>query len=100
MAASRPKTVSFRLSDGEMSAIKEKAGALSAGDFARRAAFDLSADDRAVERRAIGKAIRAVHVAIADGLSDDKQRVVKALISDALEILANKAPASASDGAE
>tara|TARA_R110002072_G_scaffold38314_20_gene111043 strand:+ start:18925 stop:19176 length:252 start_codon:yes stop_codon:yes gene_type:complete len=83
-----------------MRVIKEKAGALSAGDFARRAALDLRADNRAVERRAIGKAIRAVHVAIAGGLSDDQQKTVKALIADALEILENGVPVTASDSAK
>lgn len=89
MAISRPKTVSFRLSESEFEAIKAKAGDLSVGDFARRAALDLEADNRAYERRAIGKTVRAIHQAILEGLSEDRRRTVDVLISDALVVLSS-----------
>ena len=98
MAISRPKTVSFRLSESEFQAIKAKAGNLSVGDFARRAALDLNADDRECERRAIGKAIRAIHLAIADGLSSDTRVRVDALIAGALAVLTDQAPDNLSGG--
>lgn len=92
MAVNRPRTVSFRLSESEFQVIKAKAGTLSVGDFARRAALDLNADDRECERRAIGKTIRAIHLAIADGLSSDKRVRVGALIAGALAVLTDQAP--------
>lgn len=92
MAISRPKTVSFRLSESEFQVIKAKAGNLSVGDFARRAALDLNADDREYERRAIGKTIRAIHLAIADGLSSEKRAKVDVLVAGALAVLADRAP--------
>ena len=100
MAVSRPKTVSFRLSESEFQVIKAKAGILSVGDFARRAALDLDPSDRECERRAIGKAIRAIHLAIADGLSSDKRVRVDALIAGALTALTDRAPDDLSGGSQ
>ena len=86
MAISRPNVVSFRLSAKEYRFIKEKAGTMSVGDYVRRSALNLDAADRTAERVAIGKTIRAIHKAIAVGLSEDRADEAKALLADALRI--------------
>lgn len=93
MAISRPNVVSFRLSAKEYRSIKDKAGTMSVGDYVRRAALSLDAADRTTERVAIGKAIRAIHNAIAAGLPDDRAAEAKALLADALRIVEPSQPA-------
>jgi aldehyde:ferredoxin oxidoreductase len=87
MAISRSNTVSFRISAKEYGIIKRKAGALSVGDYARRSALSLDIIDRTAERKAIGKAIRAIHNAIAAGLPEEHSIAAKALLSDALRLV-------------
>lgn len=87
MAISRPNVVSFRLSAKEYGVIKRKAGAMSVGDFVRRSALNLDAADRTVERIAIGKAIRAIHKAIAAGLPEERAADAKALLAEALRVV-------------
>ncbi|MBX7536229.1 hypothetical protein K3175_11235 [Qipengyuania sp. GH1] len=94
MAISRPNVVSFRLSAQEYRFIKDKAGAISVGDYVRRSALNLDTADRTVERVAIGKIIRAIHKAIAGGLPDDRAADATALLADALRIVEPSQPAS------
>mgnify|MGYP006411884195 CR=1 FL=1 len=87
MAISRSTTVSFRVSAKEYGIIKRKAGGLSVGDYARRSALGLDVVDRTTERKAIGKAIKAIHNAIAAGLPEEHSIAAKSLLSDALRLV-------------
>lgn len=67
------KTFGFNLTASEQAEVQRKAGDISIGQYARRLVLDAQPDALCDIRRAMGKAILAVHQAVRDGLPDDSR---------------------------
>lgn len=92
MKRSQSSVHTFRLNEVERAKIEKAKGSLSIGEFARRAALKIEFSDRRPEQIALGKTIRAIHLAIAAGLPADAQDAVRSLLSEALMGLDKRAP--------
>lgn len=87
MARAKTSTISFRVTDAERRTIQKNAQGLTPGEFARRAALGIQADNRIDERKALGKVIRAINIALAAGIPTEREHTVRALIREALRLL-------------
>ena len=87
MATNNTSVHSFRLVEAERLAIQLACGKLSIGEFARRAALDITKAPQISEKIAIGKTIHAIHLAIGSALPRDAERKIRRLLAEALEAL-------------
>lgn len=67
------KTFGFNLTASEQAEVQRKAGDISIGQYARRLVLDAQPDAHCDIRRAMGRAILAVHQAVRDGLPDESR---------------------------
>lgn len=87
MATDNTSVHSFRLVKAERLAIQLACGKLSIGEFARRAALNITKGPQIPEKIAIGKTIHAIHLAIGSALPRDAERNIRRLLAEALEAL-------------
>ncbi len=81
------KTFGFNLTASEQTKVQSKAGEISIGQYARRLVLEAEPDAQCDIRRALGKAILAVHQAVREGLSDDGKSKAVVALEDALREL-------------
>ena len=89
MIKSVSSTYSFRLNVDERNIIEGVKGALSIGEFARRAALNIEVVDRTKEQIALCKIIRAIHLAVGSRLPPEVEKQVRSLLKDALVVVSN-----------
>ena len=81
------KTFGFNLTASEQDEAQRKAGEISIGQYARRLVLEAQPNAHCDIRRAMGKAILAVHQAVRDGLPEDSKRKAVMALEHAFEEL-------------
>lgn len=87
MAKQTSSVVSFRITDAEKLAIMRKADGISVGEYARRAALELPSASRCIERAALGKVIRAIHLALDCVTTNAVELQVRTLLAEAIRVI-------------